>query len=118
MAFRMLNGVYTVGASPSLNLDEVCGQHTVQVSYIDTANITAMTVVLQATADNPSIPDATAKWSDLITYALLPADITAKGAMFHVVNKPVQRIRVNITILTGAVLGNLITVKYIPNINV
>lgn len=118
MAFRMLRDVYVVGPSPSLNLDEVCGQHTVAVSYTDTGNITALTVSLQATADNPSIPNESAVWFDLVIYPFIAGDITAKSAMFHIVNKPVQRVRVNLTVVTGAVLGNKINVKYIPNINV
>lgn len=114
MAHKLLNAVSTIGASESVHLDKPTKDHTVEVSYTDVGGaITVLTIVLQASAQNKNTSDALASWYDLQTYTFTAGDITAKKAMFHVVNKPVERIRVNLTVATGIVAGDFVTVRYI-----
>lgn len=114
MAHKLLNAVTTTGVSSSIALNYPTASHTVQVDFVDAnASITAMTVVLQACAQNKDTSDADAIWFDLQSYALTGANLTAKSAMFHTVNKPVERVRVNLLTATGIGAGDTVTVRYI-----
>lgn len=110
----MLDAVSAIGASASISLSAPTKDHTVEVNYTDAGGaITAMTIVLQASAQNMDTPDASATWYDLQAYVLTAGDIAAKKAMFHVVNKPVERVRLNLTVATGIVAGDFVTARYI-----
>lgn len=119
MAFKMLSGVHATGASPSLFLHEKCKDHTVEVDWANgNGTVTAMTVKLQGSAEGRGTTDSDANWFDLDTYALVAADLAAFNAMFHLINKVIQRVRVNITTLTGAGTTTSINVRYIPKVEV
>ena len=118
MSMLMLNNKNTTGASISIHLHEYNDKHTVEGDYLDPdSGVTAMTVVLEGAA-TPRIPDASCIWFPLMTYALTATDITNKNFMFFTVSKNIGRVRVNITVLTGADANTKINIRYVPNVKV
>lgn len=117
MAHLLLDEATATGASASIFLHAVTSKHTVSCYYTDAnASITALTIKLQGSDDNRGIADANAHWYDLAEHTFDAAEITAKQAMFHVDNKPVKRVRVNITTLTGEAAGDVVSVRYIQGV--
>lgn len=113
MSHLLLNGVAATGASSSVFLHKAKSEHTCTCYYTDAnASISALVIKLQGSDDNKGVADASAHWYDLQTYTFAAADITSKQAMFHTVNKPVKRVRLNITTLTGAGAGDLVYARY------
>ena len=107
----LLSGVAATGASKGVTLSDFSSTHTVEVYYTDAnASITVLTVDLEGSIDPSRTADASAHWFQLASYTLTSAELTAKQAMFHVVNKGASRLRVNITTLTGADAGDAVTV--------
>jgi hypothetical protein len=67
---------------------------------------TAVTVDLEGSLDNTT-------WFQLATHPFSAGDISAEGAMFHVIDKPVKYVRANLTALSGGT-DPTVTVKYEP----
>jgi len=76
--------------------------HTIQVVF--TGTISALSVAIEGSIDGANI-------FALETHELSSEELAAKKVMFHIVNKLVEYVRVNITVLTGA---GAVTVYHSP----
>lgn len=76
--------------------------HTVQVVF--TGTISALSIAIEGSIDGTNIVA-------LETHALTGDEISAKKSMFHIVNRLVEYVRANITVLTGA---GAVTVYHSP----
>ena len=117
MGHKVMNAVdLTVAANligPSVFLAEAKSEHTVEGTFVDAnTSITAGVVDLEASQDGRGVSDADATWYAIGSHTLTSAEVTALAFMFHVVDKPVRRVRVNISTLTGEGAGDTATVKY------
>jgi len=105
-ATTLLEDAVATGVGESTQVNQV-KNHTVACYYTDAnSSITALSVVLQGTIDNTN-------WYDLATHSFSAAELSAKGAMFHVIDKTVSRVRANITVLTGWGAGDVVNVLYV-----
>ena len=92
MATRLLNGVEATGAG--LAVKSHGSKHTVSAWFTNTGGSATVVVVdLEGSIDN-------SHWHTLYSYTFTAAELTAKQAMFCVVNKPVEYVRANVTTLT------------------
>ena len=111
-SYKLLDGVAATGASAksfTIHDEDIPNMHTVAVYYTDAnASISALVVTLEGSTDRPDVADGSAHWFTLGTLTFSGAQLTAKQGMMHVVNKPVPRVRLNITTLTGEGAGDLI----------
>ena len=114
MAHLLLNQVTATGVGPGIHLAEVTSEHTVSVDWLDpTNNITAITVDLEGSISNRGVSDADAKWFQLASHTADAGEITAEEFMFHVINKPIKRVRLNMPTLTGgAGAGDVVNGRY------
>ena len=96
MAIKLLGAVTGTGASVSKTFDIPIKNHTVQITV--TGSPTAVTVDLEGSLDDP---DDGFTFFQIATHPFSGPDITAQNAMFHVTDKAVTTIRVNLTVLTG-----------------
>ena len=94
MANQLFNDVLVTGASRSMPVSPAKSQHTVQATMGGTVVATAVTIALEGSLDGSS-------WFALGTHAFSSAEISAEQAMFHVADKSVPYIRLNLTALTG-----------------
>jgi len=92
MAIKLLDGAIAVGESTSHPVRMKPRNHTVQVEI--TGAPTSVTVDLEGSLTNGI-------FVSLASYVLTAGDLTAAAAIFHVVDKPVRYIRLNLTNLTG-----------------
>lgn len=92
MAFKFLDAVTSTGTSASAVFNKIVKDHTVQATITGTP--TAVTVDLEGSLDNVT-------FFQLATHAFTAGELTAAGAMFHVTDKAVRFIRLNLTALTG-----------------
>ena len=93
-------GTATTGTSDTITLNGLFEDFTVECFYVDAnASISAVTVVLQGAIDTNK---RLGQWHDLATHEFVAGEITGKKAMFHVLSKPVTRVRFNLSTLTGA----------------
>ena len=92
MAFRMLDGVISTGPSESIAIRKRAKDHTVQVTI--TGGPTSVTVDLEGSLDNIN-------WFQLATNPFDAGELAAGGTLFHVDEKTVRFIRVNLTVLSG-----------------
>ena len=115
MAHLLLNQVTATGKSASIFLDRATTDHTVEVDWLDpTNNITALVAALEGSISNRGVSDADAVWTQLTSHTASAGDITAEEFIFHVVNKPVTRVRINLSTLTGgAGAGDVVNARYI-----
>ena len=92
--FINLNGVETTATGDTIELPGMVSSHTVDC-YFDTSGggVTALTIDLEGSIDN-------SKWYSLASHDFDTAELAAKRAMIHVVNKPVTYVRCHITTLT------------------
>ena len=68
--------------------------HTIQASFVENnGNITALTVDLDGSLDDVT-------FFTLASEVFSASQITAKAAMFHVVNKTVRYVRINVSAIT------------------
>jgi len=101
----LLNGVSATGAGDG-QLIGTTEKHTVSVYYTDAnASISALVVAFQASNDPASVTDANAHWYTVASHTFTASELTAKQAMFHIVNAPVERVRLNVTTATGIGAG-------------
>lgn len=110
---KLLDAVAATGASNSWFLPFAKSKHTVSMTVVDAnAGISAITLKLQGSHNGRDVTDANATWYDLAEHAFSAAELTALAAMFHVTDKPVGRIRLNLTTLTGNGAGDTLTGIY------
>ena len=98
----LLSAATETGAGSLWKLKESSDVHTVYAKF--TGTITALTVALEGSIDGTNIVALT-------THEFTASEISAKQAMFHVVNKLVEYVRINITVLTGT---GSVTVSHSP----
>ena len=114
MKVKLLDAATAAGASNSVVLNAPVSNHTVECTYVDAnASISAVTIKLQGSLDDRGVTDGNANWYDLATHTFSAAEITAKKAMFHVTDKPVTRVRLNLSTLTGEGAGDTVTAYYL-----
>lgn len=89
----LLDNVTATGASDRL-LTTSSSRHTVQAIMGGTVVATAVTIQLQGSLNGDN-------WFELAEQAFTAAEITAGQAMFHVINKVVIWVRLDLTTLTG-----------------
>lgn len=105
LVLTLLDGVEITGASASSTFGQR-REHTTQVVFTNSGgSLTALILDLEGSLDGIS-------WFQLDTKTFSSAEITAKGTMFHTVNRVVGYIRVNITTLTETGT-TAVTVKYL-----
>lgn len=93
MQATLLSGVTVTGEGSSAHVSGA-STHTVHVHFTNSGgSVTALTVDLEGSIDD-------SHFFTLKSYALNGTELTAKQAMFHVVNKSVNFVRANITTLT------------------
>ena len=92
-------GTGSTGTSDTIYLDGLYEDFTVEGFYVDAnASISAVTLVLQGAIDTDT---RLGQWHDLATHVFTAGEITGKKAMYHVISKPVTRVRFNLSTLTG-----------------
>jgi hypothetical protein len=101
-AITFLNAVEATGASSIKALPFLVTSHTVQATI--TGAPTAVTVDLEGSLDGTT-------FFALASHVFSAGELTAEGAMFHVVDKPVTYVRINLTTLTAGTEPT-VTVKY------
>ncbi len=92
MAFKLLDGVTATGESESVAFTKLVKDHTIQV--IVTGTPSGVTVDLEGSLDDTT-------FFQLATHAFSGGEITAQKAMFHVENKVIKNVRLNLTALSG-----------------
>ena len=102
MAFKFLDAATATGASNDMPVRKIIKDHTVYASI--TGAPTAVTVDLEGSLDGTN-------WVQLATHPFTAGELTATQAMFHVIDKPVRFVRVNLTALTGGT-SPTVTVLY------
>ncbi|WP_373088685.1 hypothetical protein [Zhongshania sp.] len=95
MAWKMLDAVSATGASEPVTLRMIPDEHTVHATW--TGAPTAVTIKLQGSLLNPE----EGEWEDLAEHSATAEEISNQSAMFHVVDKPVRYVRVDLDTLTG-----------------
>ena len=100
-------GSAVTGATDAFYLRKSGAKHTVDIDFVDAnGSITVLTATLEALAGT--------NWRILATHYFTASELASKGCMFHVIDKPAYAIRVNITVITGADVNDIITIRYIP----
>jgi len=89
---KLLVAVTSTGAGPAKHFSKLIDKHILQVTT--TGNPTAVTITLEGSLDGTN-------FFTVATHAFVAADITADGAMFFDVDKPLLHVRVNLTVLTN-----------------
>jgi len=93
MAWRLIDGVVVTGASNSIRATNAVN-HAVQVGFSNAGgSATAITVDLEGSLDGVT-------FFQLATHDFTGGELTAKAAMFHVVDKLIAYARLNVTTLT------------------
>lgn len=90
---QLIKDKTAIGASAPL-LVNMAKDHTVEVAFGQGETPSAVTVDLEG-----AIREGV--YYTLQSYSFSAGDLTAKRAMFHVVNKPVNFVRLNLVTLTG-----------------
>jgi len=102
MAIKLLDAATATGVSTSHPVRMKPRNHTVQFTI--TGAPTAVTVDLEGSLDDTT-------FVSLASYVMTADELTATAAMFHVVDKPVRFIRVNLKTLTAGTAPT-VTVLY------
>lgn len=92
MAVKLLNAVAATGAGTTHAVRMKPRNHTVQFTI--TGAPTAVTLDLEGSLDDST-------WISLASHIMTAAELIATAAMFHVVDKPVRYVRLNLTTLTA-----------------
>ena len=111
-SINLLNGATATGAGPaSIINDPGFKDHTVMMYYTDAdSGISAVVVELQGCIIDEALSGC--KWFTLAEHTFTSTQITNKQAMFHVVDKLVTSVRLNITTLTGSGAGDAVYGEY------
>ena len=88
----ILTGATVIGAG---KLFEIGGVDTHTLHVVFTGSISALTVAIEGSINGTDVVA-------LATHELATEEISAKSSMFHIVNKLVEYVRVNITVMTGS----------------
>jgi len=84
--------------------------HTVEAKVTDAdASVTALSISLLGSLDGSN-------FYTLDTHSFSAGELSALGAMFHVVNKPVKYVKVQVASHTGAAAGDTVTIRYEPKL--
>ena len=94
MGIKLLDGVEAAGASASILKVSGKKDHTVSISFESTGTVSALVVSLEGSIDGGLT------WHDLAAHTLSGTELTNGYAMFHVTDKIVDRIRLNIDSVT------------------
>lgn len=105
MAKTLLDNATATGVSVAVKMNRKPGNHTFAVTMGGTVPATAVTVDVEGSLDDIT-------YFQLVSHALSAGEITALGAMFHLIDMPVKYIRANLTTLTGGTAPT-ITVKHV-----
>ncbi len=100
----LINGAVATGESwpVQFNANEIPDKHTISCYYTDAnSSVSAVTIDVEGANDPYTTTNANAHWYQLASHEFTGPEITAMKAMFHVVDRPVSRVRINITVLTG-----------------
>jgi len=92
MAIKLLDAVTATGSGSAFRINALVKTHTIQATI--TGAPTAVTVDLEGSVDNVT-------FFQLATHVFTAGELTAQGAMFHVVDKVVRFVRLNLTTLTA-----------------
>ena len=92
MAFKLLNGVTATGESESITFTKLVKDHSIQVAI--TGAPTVVTVNLEGSLNDTD-------FFQIATHTLSAGELTAEGALFHVENKVIRNVRLNLITLTG-----------------
>jgi len=92
MAVKLLDAVTATGAGTTWPVRMKPRNHTVQVTI--TGVPTAVTIDLEGSLDDTT-------WVSLASHIMSAGELTATAAMFHVVDKPVRYVRLNLILLTA-----------------
>ena len=104
MAVLLLNAATATGAGSVHTVRTTPLRHTVAATMGGTVVATAVTVDLEGSLDNST-------WFTLASHVFTAAEITAEAAMFHVVDRAVRYVRLNLITLTGGTAPT-VTGKY------
>lgn len=102
-SYTLIKGAGATGPGNAVDLTETVGKHSLSVSF--TGGGSALSIAFEGTQDGST-------WHTIVTHNLSAAEISAKKAMWHIVDKPVRTIRANISTLTGGDANTSITVLY------
>lgn len=90
----LLKTVEATGTGTEHDMGQMYSKFTVQIVFTNAGgSVTALTVDLEGSTDG-------VKWFTLASHILSADELTAKAAMFHVINKSVRYLRGNIITLT------------------
>ena len=109
MARTLLNAAVATGAGSSFYTGSIPAMHTVQATMGILSGgtlATAVTVDLEGSLDDTF-------WQALDSHTFTAGEITAEGAIWHIVNAPARYVRANITTLTDTATDPTVTVKYV-----
>jgi hypothetical protein len=113
--YNLIEEAAATGAGQSIRLPVVTNDHAFECFIVDAnTSITVVVVDIEMSFDPPEINDATAKWYQLSQHTFTAGEITALQAAFVQLNIPAQRIRANLTTLTGIGAGDKVSVRYSP----
>lgn len=98
MAVKLLNAVGGLGASPVWDVRMKPRHHTVEIEI--TGSPTAVTVALEGTLTKNG-------FYSLADHVVSAEELTAGRAMFHVVDKTVRAVRLNVILLTGGTVPTI-----------
>jgi len=110
MAHRMLDGVTAAANSVALDFSVPVSEHTVEI-YLTSGTVSACVIDLEGSIQNRN--ETSPQWETLASYTFTAGDLTAKKAMFHVVNKPVRKVRIALTTFTNS--SGVLVALYEPN---
>lgn len=92
MAVKLLDAVTAVGPSPQWIVRMKPRNHTIQFTL--TGGPTAVTLDLDGSLNGDD-------WSSLASYVASAEDLTDTKGMFHVIDKTIRYVRLNLVLLTG-----------------
>ena len=100
MAVKLANAATATGVSTSWAVRMKPRNHSVQITI--TGAPTAVTVDLEGSLDGNT-------WVSLASHVMSAGELTAAAALFHVVDKAVRYVRINILTLTGGTAPTVTT---------
>ena len=105
MAVTLLDAATATGAGNSRRMNKKPSSHTIQATMGGAVVATAVTIDFEGSLDNTT-------WFQLDQHAFSAGEITAEGALYHIVDIPVKYVRANLTTLTGGTAPT-VTVKHV-----
>lgn len=111
MSLILIDAQTATGAGTAIHLARGISKGTVEIFF--TGTVTSLVLTLEGTIDNSSqVNKQLALWFPLVTYTLSAAELAAKKAMFHYLDKPVESIRANVSTYAGT---GPVSVLYLPD---